>query len=180
MRRRIFPALVIAGLIIGIGFYAWVAVQSRWPSYPSPSPASSPAGRLVTADRPEAPAIAERVAEAAPVVAPTATPAVPAPAQPRLTPPLFASATAAPSPAPTPPANPQLFLRVTVEGAPALNCGSPIDCEASYAYAMTTFHVGDRLPYTRILVDARGQRFYILGPWTPVGLLPVGDAVPLS
>lgn len=71
-----------------------------------------------------------------------------------------------------------------MEGAPALNCNPlpmlTIDCEDPRAYAMTTFHAGEVLPYTRVLTDVRGQRFYILGPWTPVGLLPVADAVVLS
>lgn|SRR5262245_44116787 len=141
---------------------------------------------LLIADRPEAGVqVTAPVAETTVTQPDEAPAAAPAPgAQPST--PVIATPKPIPSPsapAATPPPNPQTFVRVTVEGAPALNCGSPLDCEAGppHAYNMMVggFHVGDVLPYTRIISDVRGKQFYILGPFTPVGLLPVEDAIPV-
>lgn len=151
---------------------------------------SAQQGTLLAADRQhEQPAPAPEVAAAAvsTETAPLADEPAPAVAVPAVRPAATTPPTSAPPtlpPAATPPPNPQTFIRVTVAGAPALNCNPPpmttIDCEDPRAYAMTHFALGERLPFTRILTDARGKQFYILGPWTPVGLMPVADAVPIA
>lgn len=155
----------------------------------SPTPATN---SLFVADRPEAAALAapasppiqedsQPTADPAPDVQPTIVPRVTATPRPAPVPTVASGPGQNPPPTPLP--NPQTFLRVTVEGAPALNCYNSLaglDCEDPRTYAMATFHLGDRLPYTRILTDVRGKQFYILGPWTPVGLMPVADAVPMA